>query len=89
MNRQVVATHRFADKLAVAYSESMKPDVEARLYVDTVSEIKIAFETLLAVLEMLGQVDRKSVSISSGMIELKNGSAIKISIKPELLSRRP
>jgi len=67
----------------------MKPNVEARFYVDTAGEIKIAFETLLSLLEMLGQVDRKSVSISSGMIELKNGSAIKISIKPELLSRRP
>ena len=86
------AIGRFAAKLALAYIEAKKPDVEARLYVDTCSEVAIAYEQLLVIINVLNEADvektlRAPRDVFSKIIELKNGSAIKISIKPELVSR--
>jgi len=91
---RVRANERFAKELARAYFESRKPDVEARFYVDTQGEILLAYGILFSTIEMLGEVDReKSIHAPLGVIELKNGSAIRVAIKPELvpaaLKKRP
>jgi hypothetical protein len=88
------ANERFADKLALAYFEAKKnPDVEVSLLVDTADEVALAFSILLDILMMLGVLDMKKTHLGNRpaprkppglLIELKNGSAIRIAIKPEL-----
>ncbi len=88
------ANERFADKLALAYFEAKKnPDVEVSLLVDTADEITLGFSILLDILMMLGVLDMKKTHLGNRsvpkkppglLIELKNGSVIRIAIKPEL-----
>ena len=86
------AIERFAGKMALAYTEAKKPDVEARLYVDTQDEVHLAHAQLLIILSELDELDlEKTVRAPSipgrKAIELRNGSVIMVSIKPELLTR--
>lgn len=91
---QARANERFSVKLARAYFEAKKTnDVEVSLYVDTADEIAIAFSLLLDIVMLLGVLDIEKTELAnrsvakkpSGLlIELMNGSVIRITIKPEL-----
>ena len=88
------ANERFADKLALVYFEAKKTsDVEVSLLVDTPDEVTLAFSILLDILMMLGVLDMQKTHLANRsapkkspglLIELKNGSVIRIAIKPEL-----
>ena len=93
---QSQANDRFSNKLAEAYTQArVNPNIESRLYVDNDGEILLAFSTLFDITKLLNEVDlTKTVAVlaadlkrgaSERTIELLNGSAILMAIKPEIL----